>query len=327
MTLPEAVARCVAPGAPLEMRLAVARGAIPLEPGERLVSLAVLAADPEAAVRDAVVSAVLALPAAFVAQGLGVRSLPEAALDLVAATRAGESALRWLILEHPHLGRPTLERFLDLGDGEALERLALNQRVLDRHPDLGRQLAAHDALGAEARARLVTLYGSPEESEEAIPDAPLPADLPQELLVETPAVVETPNLYQLVQSLSVAQKIKLALLGSKAARRLLIRDTNRAVALAVIRSPLIREDEVQTLAQDRTLSDDVLRVILGRKDWLKNYPIRLALAQNPKTPVPKALRLLETLQERDLRNLARSRNVPSPVSSGAARVLARRGKL
>ena len=65
---------------------------------------------------------------------------------------------------------------------------------------------------------------------------------------------------------------------------------------------------------------------MERKDWLKAYPIRLALTQNPKTPVPKALRLLETLQERDVRQIAKSRNVASPVSAAAVRLLARRGK-
>ena len=125
----------------------------------------------------------------------------------------------------------------------------------------------------------------------------------------------------------MADKIKLAMLGSKGARRLLLRDTNRLVQIAVIRSPKIREDEVLPIAQDRTSTDDVIRIILNRKDWLKGYPIRLALAQNPKTPIPRALRLLETLQDRDLRIIAKSRNVPGVVSGGALRILSKRGKV
>jgi hypothetical protein len=70
----------------------------------------------------------------------------------------------------------------------------------------------------------------------------------------------------------------------------------------------------------------VIRIILDRKDWLKNYQLRLALVQNPRTPLPKALRLLETLYDRDLRLVAKSRNVPSAVSSGALRIVSRRGK-
>jgi hypothetical protein len=158
----------------------------------------------------------------------------------------------------------------------------------------------------------------------------LPRDLPRTLLEDSPEPedeAEAKSLYQLVQSLSIAEKIKLANLGSKGARRLLARDTNRVVQRAVLRSPKIREDEVVPIAQDRTVSEELLRIILGRKDWMKNYPLRLAIAQNPKTAVPQALRLLETLQDRDLRALSKSRNVPSPVSGGALRVLARRGKV
>ncbi|HSH71315.1 MAG TPA: hypothetical protein VK997_15440, partial [Deferrisomatales bacterium] len=157
----------------------------------------------------------------------------------------------------------------------------------------------------------------------------LPPDLPPELLEEFdgPDRALSSNLYQHVQSLSVADKVKLAMVGSKGARQLLIRDTNKVVSTAVIRSPKIREDEVQAIAQDRTVSEEILRIILTRKDWLKSYPIRLALTQNPKTPLPRALRLLDTLQERDLRQISRSRNVPSAVSMGATRILAKRGKL
>jgi lipopolysaccharide biosynthesis protein len=160
-------------------------------------------------------------------------------------------------------------------------------------------------------------------------DDPLPSDLPQELLEEfdEPDWAMPSNLYQYVQSLKVADKVKLAMVGSKGARQLLIRDTNKVVSTAVIRSPKIREDEVQAIAQDRTVAEEILRIILTRKDWLKNYPIRLALAQNPKTPLPRALRLLDTLQERDLRQISRSRNVASAISAGATRILARRGKI
>jgi len=334
--LPEAVARCVSPNAPEALRLAAAQGAIPMPPVERVVSLTLLLADPSPAVRTAAAAGWEELPPNFFADAVRDPRLPEPALDLLAARGAADPGLLRQVLAHPGVGACTLERFVTSEDPGVLDAVAHNQRVLGEHPEVARQILVNPALHPSERGRLVSLYGEPEPAEDPdagppeaeVEAAELPADLPRALVEDGPeAETEGKNLYQLVQSLSIAAKIKLANLGSKGARKLLARDTNRVVQRAVIRSPKIREDEILPIAQDRTTSDEILRIILERKDWLKHYPIRLALTQNPKTPMPRALRLLETLQDRDLRTISKSRNVSSPVSTGALRVLARRGKI
>ncbi len=340
--LPEAVARCIAPGAPEELRLDAARGAIPLPAVERVVSLTLLLSDPAPSVRAAARTGWEELPPTFFGDAVQDPRLPEAVLDLMAARGPGEPGFLLQVLRHPQVGRRTLERLLTSEDAGVLDAIAQNQRVLGEHPEVARRLQENPALHPAERSRLASLYGSPEPAAEPprepdaepppaeVEAAQLPPDLPRALVEDGPeaeAETESKNLYQLVQSLTIAEKIKLANLGSKGARKLLARDTNRVVQRAVIRSPKIREDEILPIAQDRTTSDEILRIILERKDWLKHYPIRLALCQNPKTPMPRALRLLETLQDRDLRTLSKSRNIPSPVATGALRVLARRGKV
>jgi hypothetical protein len=52
-----------------------------------------------------------------------------------------------------------------------------------------------------------------------------------------------------------------------------------------------------------------------------NYPLRYALSTNPKTPIVIALRLVRTLEERDVRRLAKSKNIPVAVASQAKRLL------
>ena len=52
------------------------------------------------------------------------------------------------------------------------------------------------------------------------------------------------SLYSLVQKMSVFQKIKLARMGNKEARGLLVRDRNKIVALAAITSPKVTESEM-----------------------------------------------------------------------------------
>jgi hypothetical protein len=330
-----------------------------MPPAERLVCLTLLLADPAEAVRKAARSAWEEVPPAVVASAVEDPRLPEAVLDLVAARGPGDPHVLLRVLAHPRVGRRTLERYVACDEEAVLDAMAQNQAVLGAFPDLARRLASNPALHPGERGRLASLYGGPEaggagaeeprfpepagageeelaeaveagEGEPPVEAAELPRNLPRELLEdgdEPDDEAEAKNLFQLIQSLSIAEKIKLANLGSKGARRLLVRDTNRVVQRAVLRSPKIREDEVVPIAQDRTVSEELLRIILGRKDWMKSYPLRLAIAQNPKTPVPQALRLLETLQDRDLRALSKSRNVPSPVSGGALRVLARRGKV
>jgi len=348
--LPPVVARCVAPGAPEALRLAVAQGALPLPPSQHLCALAQLLSDPVDAVRSAARETWWGLPAASLAAALADSRLPDAVLHLVATSpQAGQDqVLR--VLEHPAVGPRTLLRLGGSTDPAVLSRIAGNQRVLDRYPEVARALLDNPRLDPGERGRLVSLYaveetdcptpteGEPQSAtlpapEAAPPDsaaaqAELPPDLPRELLEDSaaPNAALSSNLYQQIQAMSVGEKLKLAMVGSKGARSLLIRDTNKVVSTAVIRSPKIREDEVLLIAQDRTVNEEIIRIILTRKDWLKSYPIRVALAQNPRTPLPRALRLLDTLQERDLRQIGKSRNVASAIAAAAVRTLAKRGK-
>ena len=60
------------------------------------------------------------------------------------------------------------------------------------------------------------------------------------------------------------QKIKLARMGNKEARGLLVRDRNKLVATAAIRSPKMTENEVESFAKARNVSDEVLRIIASQ---------------------------------------------------------------
>ncbi|GAB6064317.1 hypothetical protein [Deferrisoma palaeochoriense] len=348
------VDRWASPDAPLEARLAAARGLVPLPPRDLMETLAALAGDPDPSVRAAAARTWDEIPANVLQAALDDPGMSPRALEHLARRKDLPRAVLFGLLSHPRLTPGAAAPFADSGDPEVVARLARNQRFLLGCPALGRRLLANPALPPGERSRLESLLGEPAPAADeraGVPSGPeppadegadpgddagvadetLPPALPPALLddgAEEPQTeAERENLYQMVRSLSVAQKIKLAMLGSKSARRLLVRDRNKAVVRAVVQSPKIREDEVLAIAQDRTVAEEVIRMILQRRDWMKSYPIRLALCQNPKTPLPRALRLLETLQDRDLRQISKSRNVPSPVSSGATRVLARRGKI
>lgn len=124
-----------------------------------------------------------------------------------------------------------------------------------------------------------------------------------------------------IAMLNVGQRLKLALKGNREARSILMRDPNRVVRRFVLQNPRITEDEVAMICKNRSIDLELLDIVAKKRDWMQNYPIRLALVMNPKTPLTVGLRLVRTLQEKDVRNLAKSRDVPSSISSAAKRKL------
>jgi len=125
------------------------------------------------------------------------------------------------------------------------------------------------------------------------------------------------SLYQKMQTMSVSEKLDLARKAPKEARSILIRDSNKLVQLAVVSSPKITESEILAIASSRQVNDDVLKEIGMNKDWLRNYQVRLALVNNPKTPLSIAMAQITYLNQRDLALLAKSKGVPRPIVTAA----------
>ena len=152
--------------------------------------------------------------------------------------------------------------------------------------------------------------------------------VPEEMLVEPEK--ETPinqSLYATIVNMKVGEKLKLALRGNRDARALLIRDTNRLIARFVLKNPRLTEDEVAATARNRNIDSEILREIGDHRTWPRNAQVRLGLVTNPKTPVAIAMRYIISIGERDLRHLAKSKNVPAAIASQARRILAQRGRI
>jgi hypothetical protein len=136
------------------------------------------------------------------------------------------------------------------------------------------------------------------------------------LVDASPAVEEPPSeedegsALQRISAMNVAQRLALAMKGSREERAILIRDPNKIVGAAVLSSPKLTETEVESIAKMATISEELLRIIAHTRAWMKNYQVVLALAKNPKTPVALSMNLLSRLTERDLRMLSSDRNVP-----------------
>jgi hypothetical protein len=121
------------------------------------------------------------------------------------------------------------------------------------------------------------------------------------------------SLQKKLSFMSMADKIKLAYKGNKSARELLVRDPNKIIGVAVVKSGRITDTEIMTIASNRSINEDVIRALTDNREYLRKYPVKLALANNPKTPIPTTMGLLNSLHVNDLKKLANNRNVSSAV--------------
>lgn len=131
--------------------------------------------------------------------------------------------------------------------------------------------------------------------------------------------------YQEIKDLPVPDKVKLAMGGDKEARSILIKDSNKQVQEAVLDSPRITEPEIVAIAISRNVGEEILRKIATNREWMKNYQVRLGLANNPKTPLTLGLRIIGTLMISDLKRLSKSKGVSSVLTAAANRALIKKG--
>ena len=272
--------------APREDKLRAARGEVPCRANDLGVMLFSLSRDPDPEVRSAALTSLRALPDDI---PVAIASFPEVhplVLDMLARFHYGNEKLVESILSHPAVDDRTVE--------------FLAEKVMESK--------------ADGLAEMGAQVPEPGEDEEGDKDNALGDAQPE------PEDEEHFSKYQLLQHMSIAEKIKMALIGDKEWRSLLIKESNKLISTAVIRNPRITDPEVLAIAKSSELNEEVIRLVTMNKEWIKIYPIRKALVENCKTPLPKALRFLATLNEKDILALAKSKNVASAVARQAQRL-------
>jgi len=214
-------------------------------------------------------------------------------------------------------------------DGDPAIRAA-TESTLGRIPrgELARFLGRGD-VAPEILAFFAARGIQPEPSAQPPTDEPLTEDAggsprgddgsPGEGSEDGPDDGRSQSTIQRIASMTVSEKVKAAMHGSREARIILIRDPNRIVAFSVLSSPKVTEQDVEGFAKMANVSEDVLRVIATTRAWAKNYSVVRALAFNPKSPMAVSMAIVNRLVEKDVRMLAADRNIAEPV-----RLLARK---
>jgi len=134
------------------------------------------------------------------------------------------------------------------------------------------------------------------------------------------------SIHQCLHSLSIGEKIQLALRGGKEIRTVLLRDPNREVVMKVLENPKITESEIEMAAKNPQIPKEALRFISKKRDWIKKYPIILALVSNPKTPPGISISFIGHLRTHDLVILEKDKNIPAALRTAVKRHLRIRRK-
>jgi hypothetical protein len=128
------------------------------------------------------------------------------------------------------------------------------------------------------------------------------------------------SVLQKISKLDIRGRITLAMRGSKEDRSILIRDSTKLVAIAVLESPKISDGEVEKIALQKNVLEAVLRAIPMKRRFAKNYNIMRNLVQNPRTPLDLSLGLMKNLLIHDLKNLSGNKEVPDTIRKLALRM-------
>ncbi len=331
------------------MKLMAARGLAPLpDPGDLVSVLYQLALDADANIKAAAEKSLAELPDKVLQGGLSDPSVDPRVLDRLARQVQTKPALVELVILNPSTGDQTIAALAaKLGD-RGVDLIAQNEQRLLRHPEI------IGAMYQNLRARMSTVDRAVElavRSEVKVPGIPAWDEVAAAVLGTTRASgadaerddavfaaaarsAANPDDAQAeadaekapISQMSIPTKIRLATLGNKFQRSMLIRDANKMVALAAIKAPGVNDMEAARYASNHALSDDVITYIANRRDWTKLYGVKVSLVYNPKTPIAAAIRFLSSLRAKDLTMVARSKGIPSAVAAQARKQLMTKGK-
>ena len=344
--LPPALRKHVDAASPVPLRMMAAKALVPLAPADMLSALYLLSQDPDETVRTTATASAEKLPDRILGSALRDEGVQPAVLAwALDRLQANDVYIEMLVL-NATTPDEAVARAAAHCSARALEIVGQNQLRLLRHEDVVRQLCnnpkATPALVdsvcdfcvrsglkladvAQMRASRIRIFGA------AAADGPTDmGPTAEEILTEYQVADEAAppleegkrlNFAQRIVRMSISEKIKLATKGNKEARSYLLRDSNKLVAVAAVRSPKITDPEILAIANSRQAHDDVLRVVYSNREWVKAYPVKLALVKNPKVPLPIAMKFLSTLRESEMRELARDKNVPSGVQMMAKKAM------
>lgn len=328
-----------------------AKGVVPgLKPADLITVVAVLSQDEDDKLASAARGTLEKLPPPILEGALGT-PLQEPVIACLAVSFGEQPNVVEKLLRMPAIGGETLVFLAEKATEAIGELIATNENLLLQHPLVIEALYLNKRVRMSTADRLIELavrngieLGIPAFklaaqaiANELIPEPSEEPNFDDLLFLETERLAQATEidpeddtfdvdeegeervkdkfipLHAQISQMSITQKIRRATLGNSAERLLLVRDTNRLVASAAASSPLLNENEAARIAASRNVIDDVLRIIAQNRSFTRSYQVKLNLISNPRTPFTFSSRMIPHLRDNDVRNLAKSKNVPASV--------------
>jgi hypothetical protein len=311
-----------------------ARGMIPLPPEDLVRALASILAFGDKDLAPVAEESFKAFDAGSLKDAVMSAGVRPEQLAVVARRTHDASVLEPLI-RHRAVPDETLAWLAERVEAPLQDILVTNQTRLIAAPVIVERLFENPRLSPEIRRRadefLEEFFLKKERErdegkdlEEATEEAPVAADPTVPLDEAGLSEDQKKSLFARVSTMSVVDRIRLAYRGNKEERMFLVQDRNRLVSSAVLKSPKTRDADAETIANMKSVSEDVLRTITLRRDWMRHYGIMRAIVRNPRSPIDATISLVMRLNARDQKVLAGDRNVPDAVRSTARREVARK---
>jgi hypothetical protein len=89
-----------------------------------------------------------------------------------------------------------------------------------------------------------------------------------------------------------------------------VQDPSPKVIRALLGNRQLTEEDILIVANRKNIPADILEIIARDKRWSESYPVRLALARNPKSPLSVSLPIARFLRLFDLEEITRSHFIP-----------------
>jgi hypothetical protein len=277
--------------------------------------LCILTADSDSSVREKAASVLLTQPLKTVLAALARPGTAPEMFAYCAAEFPRRPGVADALAQNPSCPIEVLRPVIRYLSVTAIQDLFEDLDRLSTSPILVAELVASPVVNEEQRAQLLELQRAVPEPAEAFLEATEAAE---------PDKAKRETLLQKLSRLRVVERVQMALKGGRDERVLLIRDPCKVVQRAVLQSPQLSEQEVESFANMATLSDETLRLIAGNRKFRKNYTIVRALMFNPKTPLEVTLHLLPHIKPLDLKFLTTNKNIPDTLRTSATRLFRRR---
>ena len=321
IVIPAEVAKIMSKWGGHSVRLAAARGALPMSGHNLVTVLFVFYHGENQELKAEALSTLKTLPAQILLAALSQAELHPSIIDLIVQLRYQDPVVMQVALTHRMIGIKSLLFLAESSRGDVLDMLSHNDEIL-RKTDVLRTAIINNVHADKVMKHRLGWVEPVVEPEPIAAPQPEPSTADEDdSLVDEEIEEEGLSKYQELQEMAVADKIKMALTGDKEWRTLLIRESNKQVNTAVLKNPRISEGEVVSVAKNRSSSDELIRIILLNRDWVKLYDMKKALIVHPRTPLQTAMRYMTFLSEKDIKELAKSREVGQAIVNNARRML------